>query len=299
MEFGKVENLDIFNSIQWGLPQEDPLTRPYLQAQAGVEVKTKFYIGAPAWNHREWLGRIYPPKTLNSDFLFHYSRNFNCIELNTTHYRIPTPESVSAWVGKVPAEFKFLPKIPQLISHDQGGLRDAQALGAWIKSIDGFGSNLGPCFLQLSPTFSYAYKLELFHFLKSWPDTYELTLEFRHSSWFQNRHILAPLVEYLQGRKIGLVITDVAGRRDVLHSSISAPFSMLRLIGNNLHSTDFDRVKLWSEKINGWQQMGLKQFYFIVHQPDDIKTPEMTDFVIEDLNAVCSAGLAPLAKPLL
>jgi len=299
MEFGKVENVIKFNSIQWNLPSEDPLTRPYLEAQSDGTKKTKIYIGAPAWSHKEWVGSIYPPKTPASEYLFHYSRNFNCIELNTTHYRIPTADTVSTWIKKVPLDFIFLPKIPQSISHDQGGLRDTQVLGAWINAIDSFGSNLGPCFMQLPPTFSYAYKLELFHFLKSWPDAYELAIELRHPSWFQGGHVFAPLVEYLQGREIGLVITDVAGRRDVLHSSISAPFSMLRLIGNNLHTTDFERAKLWSQKINDWQELGLKQFYYIVHQPDDIKTPEMTDWVIDDLNAICAAGLAPLAKPLI
>lgn len=299
MEFGKIEDLNRIDKMQWVLPPEDPLTRPFLNTQANPDThKTKFYIGAPAWNHKEWIGRIYPPKTPQTEFLFHYSRNFNCIELNTTHYRIPTPENVKAWVNKVPGSFLFLPKIPQSISHDQGGLRDTELLGKWLTAIDLFGSNLGPCFLQLPSTFSYAYKLELFQFLKSWPDTHELTLELRHPSWFKDGHVLAPLVEYLQGRDIGLVITDVAGRRDVLHTSISAPFSMLRFIGNSLHSSDFDRAKLWSKKINTWQSQGLKQFFFIVHQPEDIKTPEMADWVIDDLNAVCDARLAPLARPL-
>jgi uncharacterized protein YecE (DUF72 family) len=299
MEFGKIENETKINSIRWDLPAQDPLTRPYLEAQSEGSKKTKFYVGAPAWSQKEWVGRIYPPKIPTSEYLVYYSRNFNCIELNTTHYRIPTPDAVSSWVSKVPEEFIFLPKIPQSISHDQGGLRDTHALGTWIKAIDLFGANLGPCFLQLPPTFSYSYKLELFHFLKSWPDTYELTIELRHSSWFQGGTVFPPLVEYLQGREIGLVITDVSGRRDVLHTSISSPFSMLRFIGNNLHATDFYRAKLWSQKINEWQQMGLKQFYFIIHQPNDLKTPEFSDWVIDDLNAVCSAGLSPLAKPLL
>lgn len=300
MEFGKIEDLNRIEKMQWVLPPEDPLTRPFLNSQRTNEHrKTKFYIGAPAWNHKEWVGRIYPPKTPQSEFLYHYSRNFNCIELNTTHYRVPTVDNVTAWVNKVPRDFLFLPKIPQAISHDQGGLRDIERLGNWLKAIDLFGANLGPCFLQLPPNFSYAYKLELFHFLKSWPDTYELTLELRHPSWFTEGHIFPPLVEYLQGRGIGLVVTDVVGRRDVLHTSISAPFSMLRFIGNSLHHSDYERAKMWSEKINNWQHEGLKQFFFIVHQPEDIKTPEMTDWVIGELNSVCQAGLAPLARPLL
>lgn len=299
MEFGKIANPEKIEKIHWELPSEDALTEPFLNQLRTAETnKTNFYIGAPAWGHKDWVGRIYPPKTPSSEYLYYYSRNFNCIELNTTHYRIPATENVSGWIKKVPKDFLFLPKIPQIISHDQNGLRDTQRLGEWIKAIDMFGVNLGPCFLQLPPTFSYSYKFELFQFLKSWPDTFELMLELRHPSWFQDGHILAPLVEYLQSRKIGLVITDVAGRRDVLHSSISAPFSMLRFIGNDMHESDFNRAKSWSEKINNWQKMGLKKFFFIIHQPDDIKIPEMADWIISDLNSVCQANLTPLEKPL-
>jgi uncharacterized protein YecE (DUF72 family) len=295
MEFGKLEHIE---HVNWDLPKEDPLTAPYLNSFKTEHHATQFYIGAPAWGRKEWIGSIYPPKTPQSEFLFHYSRNFNTIELNTTHYRIPTPENVKLWVSKVPADFIFLPKIPQLISHEPGGLRDMDLLSTWIESIDLFGSNLGPCFLQLPPTFSYAFKSELFQFLKSWPNYYELTIELRHPSWFENGHVLAPLVEYLQGRKIGLVITDVAGRRDVLHCSVSAPFSMLRFIGNSLHPSDFLRAELWSQRLALWQKQGLKKFFFIVHQPDDIKTPEMADWVIGNLNKVCKASLTALAKPL-
>jgi len=36
----------------------------------------------------------------------------------------------------------------------------------------------------------------------------------------------------------------------------------------------------------------------MVHEPDDIRTPDMTDFVIQELNANCGAELTPLAAPL-
>lgn len=294
MEFGKLESVE---NIDWSLPPEDSLTQPFLTSLNTKQ--TEFYLGAPAWGRKEWIGRLYPPGTRSADFLFHYSRNFNCIELNTTHYRIPAPGMVQGWIEKVPEGFLFCPKIPKTISHEHGGLLDSETLSLWFESLDAFGKHLGPSFLQLPPMFSYANKSELFHFLKSWPDEFPLTLEFRHSSWFENGHILAPLVEYLQQRRIGLVITDVAGRRDVLHSSISAPFSMLRFIGNDLHDSDFTRAEAWAKRISQWKSYGLKQFFFMVHEPDDIKTPEMADWLVNELNQTCGAGLMPLAKPLL
>lgn len=205
---------------------------------------------------------------------------------------------VQGWVEKVPEGFLFCPKIPKVISHEPGGLLDSETLSIWFESLDAFEDHLGPCFLQLAPAFSYAHKTELFRLLKSWPDDFPLALEFRHSSWFEDGHILPPLVEYLQQREIGLVITDVAGRRDVLHSSVSASFSMLRFIGNDLHASDFTRAKTWAQRLSQWKEYGLKSFFFIVHEPDDIKTPEMADWLVDELNETCEADLTPLAKPL-
>lgn len=298
MEFGKLSDVE---NVSWDLPPHDPLTQKYLHGflePTGVPNKTKFYIGAPAWGRKEWVGRVYPPHTAAARFLFHYSRNFNCIELNSTHYGIPSHDTVKKWVDMVPADFLFCPKVPQLISHHPGGLMDARTIGTWLSCLKGFGDNLGPCFLQLPPHFSYADKKELFQFLKLWPLDVELCMELRHASWFADVHVLPPLVEYLQTRGIGLVITDVAGRRDLSHSSISAPFGFLRFIGNDLHPSDYTRARIWSKRLSEWQGWGLKRFFYMVHEPDDIRTPDMTDFVIQELNANCDAELTPLAAPL-
>lgn len=295
MEFGKVDNID---HVNWSLPKDDPQTRIFLNSLS-KDSECLFYVGAPSWGASEWLGRIYPPKTKTADFLFHYSRNFNCIELNTTHYRIPTTEMVKNWCGQVPETFHFCPKIYKEISHTRNGLRNKELLKEQYRSLADFEENLGPSFIQLPPYFTYENKVELFHFLEAWPSEFELLLEFRHSSWFSDNQILEPLVLYLQKKNIGIVITDVAGRRDVLHLSISAPFSMLRFIGNDLHKSDFERSLAWSKKLAEWKGYGLKKFYFMVHEADLALVPEMTDRVIEDLNSHCGAFLTPLAKSLI
>lgn len=295
MEFGKVDNVD---QVNWSVPKDDPQTRLFLNSLP-QDSECKFYVGAPSWGATEWLGRIYPPKTRSADFLFHYSRNFNCIELNTTHYRIPTTEIVKNWCAQVPEDFHFCPKVFKEISHTRGGLRNRELLKEQYRSFKDFEGNLGSAFIQLPPYFTYEHKAELFHFLESWPNEFELLLEFRHPSWFLDNKILEPLVLYLQKKKIGIVITDVAGRRDVLHLSVSAPFSMLRFIGNDLHKSDFERSTAWSKKIAEWKEYGLKKFYFMVHEADLSLIPEMADRVIEDLNSNSQAGLTPLAKALL
>jgi uncharacterized protein YecE (DUF72 family) len=275
MEFGKVHDVSLLDEINWKLPKEDELVQPFL-SQFKQE-NTRIWIGAPAWSHKEWVGKIYPPKTKATDYLVHYAKYFNTIELNTTHYRIPTPEQTQKWVDKVTDDFLFCPKIFQGISHEYSGLKDLGLHKEWFQFLKSLGSHCGPSFLQLPPYFDYEQKSKLFHFLQLWPAEFKLAIEFRHESWFQNGTVLPALTQYLQSRKIGLVITDVAGRRDVLHSTITAPHALVRFIGNELHPTDFIRAENWNERFIVWEKQGLNDLFLFVHEPDDINVPEMAD----------------------
>ncbi len=280
MEFGKLEQL---HDVNWDLPPDDPLSLSFLQSLPQTQ-QIQIHLGAPAWGHKEWVGRIYPAKTKSTDFLFHYSRKFSCIELNTTHYQIPAPDKTEKWLSQVPEDFLFCPKLYQGISHSPNGLLDLDLLKRWYSFLKRLGSHRGPCFIQLSPHFDYSFKALLFQFLRQWPSEFELCLELRHPSWFQDGKVLPALTQYLQTRKMGLVITDVAGRRDVLHTSISAEFLILRFIGNDLDASDFDRAKTWSERFAQWKDQGLKKIFLIVHEPSDLHVPEMAQFFVQQLN---------------
>jgi uncharacterized protein YecE (DUF72 family) len=291
VEFGKISDL---SRVNWALPADDPLTVDFLTELSREPGSARFYIGTPAWGNKEWIGKIYPPKTKATEFLHHYSRNFNCIELNTTHYRIPSLVQTAKWRLEAAKGFQFCPKLFKEISHHEAGMLNRELLKEWFGFLGNLQDSRGPCFAQFPPHFDYSRKATLFHFLQQWPKEFELALEFRHSSWFENGHVLPALTKYLQGRNIGLVITDVAGRRDVLHTSVSADFTILRFIGNNLHPSDGPRAKEWARRLAVWTQQGLKRVYFMVHQPDDVLAPEMADTVIADLNAATGAKLAPL-----
>ncbi len=293
MEFGKITHIE---DVPWDLPSEDPLTLAYLEKikKTSSVPAAEFFLGTPAWGHREWIGKIYPPGTKPADFLKFYAENFRTIELNTTHYRIPGADQVQRWRAQVGADFVFCPKVFQSISHTEAGLLDKSLLHEWYGFLKNMQGALGPCFLQFPPHFDYSKKALLFHFLQQWPDEFQLALEFRHPSWFRNGQIIPALTTYLQSRDIGLVITDVAGRRDVLHSSVSAPFTMIRLIGNSLHPSDYTRAKGWVQRLHHWSDLGLQKIYFFLHQPDDIKGPEFASYVIQEINEESGAGLDSL-----
>jgi phosphoglucosamine mutase len=72
----------------------------------------------------------------------------------------------------------------------------------------------------------------------------------------------------------GAVISDTAGRREAVHMRCTAPFLVLRFGGNDLHPSDSERIKTWVNRISDWHQGGLRELYFLIHQPDSVNTPE-------------------------
>ena len=48
-----------------------------------------------------------------------YSRVFDSVEIDSTFYGIPDASTVKAWKEATPEDFRFYPKIPGKITHDQ------------------------------------------------------------------------------------------------------------------------------------------------------------------------------------
>jgi len=288
MEFGKLENIQ---GIDWKLPASDLYNSLKVSLSA-----PRIFVGAPAWGAKQWLGKIYPEHTPADQFLYHYSRNFNCIELNSTHYGIPATEKAQDWLDKVPSTFKFCPKFPQDISHSRFGITDKFLISAWINFLTTIQECLGTTFIQFHEKFSYEEKYFLFQFLENWPKEFRLSIEFRHPSWFHEHTILPALGDYLRRKEVGLVVTDVAGRRDVLHSSFTAPWSMIRLIGNELDPSDGLRLKLWAERLADWKESGVAETFLFLHQPEDKLTIEFAELAQDIFSAAGHTEVPKMQK---
>ncbi len=281
MKFGKLQDI---SQVDFSLPEDHPQTGRMLQSLSPVEADLPVYFGCPAWGCKEWVGKIYPPKTPAAKFLYHYSRQFNTIELNTTHYRIPTTAMIQNWKEATPSRFRFSPKIPQTISHRRNLLEGQELVTQFSQAVLGLGEKLGISFMQLPPHFGVDRGAELIHFLRQFPTEVPLSVEFRHESWFENSAQAEEVFEAMEELGISTVITDVAGRRDVLHQRLTTGSLVLRLVGNNLHPTDFPRVDDWLERVKAWQSQGLQEAYFFLHQPDDVNCPEYAEYFVKKAN---------------
>ena len=290
MEFGKVSVEDLAH-IDFHLPDDDPRTWLALRKNTKRDAPVRIGVGAPVWGVKEWEGKIYPLGTDAKDFLYHYSRQFTSIELNTTHYRIPDTETIVRWRTSTPDGFKFCPKWPQEISHHSPLSSRTALKREFVESVMGLEDRLGLTFLQLPPHFTPNDGRDLALFLKELPRGFPLAVEFRHPAFFRDHHLHEPIYNLLATAGVSVVITDVAGRRDVLHTSLTSTRVLVRMIGNEMHPSDATRVTDWVARLKSWLALGLSQVEFFIHQPDNVKAPELIAIFIDRLNEACGLEL--------
>jgi uncharacterized protein YecE (DUF72 family) len=282
MEFGRVPEQEL-NSIDFSLPKEPAFNKTILKGKA---IKgPKVYLGCAKWGRQEWVGKIYPPKTKEKDFLQHYVNHYNSIELNATHYKVYGEAGIRKWAEKAKGrEFKFCPKMYQGITH-RGNLKDKQFItNEFFRGIVGFEEHLGPIFVQVSDTFSPKRKEELFDYLETLPTDLQFFLEVRHPDWFSNEQYRNDLFIFLRDHNIGAVITDTAGRRDCAHMHLTIPKAFIRYVGNSLHPSDYTRCDVWIERMKHWLKYGMEELYFFMHMHDEATSPELTVYLVDKMN---------------
>ena len=212
MEFGRVPETEL-NTIDFSLPAEPLLNQQVLKGKK--QIQPRVYLGCAKWGRTEWVGKIYPPKTKEKDFLEHYVKHYNSIELNATHYKIYGATGIARWAEKAKGmDFRFCPKMYQGVTH-RGSLKGKDFITTeFLRGIIEFKEQLGPVFVQVSDAFSPKRKEELFDFLRSLPVDIQFFLEVRHPDWFTKTDIREELFSTLKEMNMGAVITDTSGRRD-------------------------------------------------------------------------------------
>ncbi len=288
MDFGKLNDI---LGVNFDFPPENPFTQNILTQNNAPK---RCFVGPPIWANKEWVGKIYPHNTKEKDFLYHYARQFNTIELNVTHYQIPSLSTIDRWREAVAGtDFKFCPKWPQVISHDRQLVRSEALVEEFTNNISQLNEYLGVTFLQLGPYFGPNKLFILERFLKQLPSKFPVSVEFRHEDWFNNKATWQKTVEILSTLNVGTVITDVAGRRDVLHQTLTTPMLTLRFIASltELHKSDYQRVDDWVQQIKKWFDEGLETAYIFAHCHENNNAPELSKYWIEALNEHCGFDL--------
>ncbi len=288
MKFGQVSDPA---SIDFSFPPTQAATIALLNKHLQKE-PMEIYVGGAKWNRLDLKG-FFPRGT--KDELSYYATQFNSIELNATFYKTPSKSQVEQWKDKTPAGFKFFPKIPMSISHYSRLLNSAQKLEEFIDAVALFEEKLGMCFLQLIDNYKPKDFNRLADFLSLVPKGFPFGVEVRNKEWFEPE-IATRFYQLLEELQISNIIVDTPGRRDMMHMRLTTPTAFIRFVGSN-HPVDYQRLDEWVQRLKQWQEEGLQQLYFFVHQQMEVDTPLLSAYFIEKLNAALGTDLSIPRKP--
>lgn len=286
MEFGKVASAEV-KGINFALPEDGRQTGEVL---TGGPAAPDIFVGCAKWGIPEWVDFLYPPKTKAADFLTMYAKQFNSIELNAAYYKIPAISTIHKWKEQVAGgkdrDFLFCPKFPESISHYKRLKGAERSTDEFLNAVFEFGKHLGPCFLQMSESFGPDNMAVLTDYLKKLPQDLTVFTELRHEKWFSDQAHRDEAFSLLRELKKGAVITDVSGRRDVLHMEVTIPEVFIRFIGNGAghRESDLERIDEWAVRIKKWQDKGLQKIYFFLHQTDERESVRLAMHTIKIFN---------------
>ncbi|NAY90983.1 DUF72 domain-containing protein [Muricauda sp. JGD-17] len=284
MKFGKVEHPEL---IDFTIPKDHPDTQLVLAKQR-EEGDTSVYVGCAKWNRQD-LKNFYPRGT--KDELVYYSSQFNCIELNASFYRIFPAEQYQKWCDKTPEGFKFFPKMTNEVSHLRR-LNDKVygTVDRYLEVTSLLKDKLGTIFLQMHSNFGPKNWDRVVRFVEYWPKEFPLAMEFRHTDWFNDEKVAQELYHLLQENQMANVLVDTAGRRDLMHMRLTNNEAFIRYVGAN-HASDYSRLDDWVDRLSAWQNKGLRNIHFFVHQNLELESPFLSAYFIEKLNNILGISL--------
>ena len=216
-------------------------------------MQTEWHLGTMGFGYKEWQGVFYPAGMNPRHYLAYYSERFDAVEIDSTFYGTPTPETVARWTAVTPPHFTFCAKTPRTITHDMRLLPTAYGeMDHFLTTIRGLADKLGTVLIQLPPDFTTAEQPVLLPFLDRLPPDMRFAIEFRHHSWEETAESTANL---LQAHQICWATADY------IHLSHSirptTDFLYLRFIGQHgqFSSKDREMVDKTAVLQSWWQQI--------------------------------------------
>ena len=77
------------------------------------------YIGTSGFSYDDWKGHFYPEKMDKKEMLAYYSRQFSCVEINSTYYALPSPFTFVSMMRKSGPDFRFVVKAHKDMTHTE------------------------------------------------------------------------------------------------------------------------------------------------------------------------------------
>ncbi|MDV3277941.1 MAG: DUF72 domain-containing protein [Nitrososphaerales archaeon] len=211
-----------------------------------MDLEAKLRIGCSGWSYKDWSGSFYPKGLQPKDYLKFYSGVFNCVEIDSSFYRIPNQFMISQWKNNSPGGFVFSPKLPKKITHDNKLENSESTLTYFYSMMSKLGDKLGPIAVQLPPSVKLSTHLDTMKtFLNQLSPDFRHAIEFRHKSWF------SPEV-YRLLEKSNVAMVWSLNQYVETPPEVTADFVYLRMVGDR-EITEFTSIQRdRSEEMKRW-----------------------------------------------
>jgi uncharacterized protein YecE (DUF72 family) len=207
-------------------------------------------IGTSGWSYPAgrgtWTGVFYP--AVVPDELAYYAERFDTVEINSSFYGVPRPETTRAWARRTPAGFEFAAKLWQKFTHPAmfarvAGLEAAQRpevsqadVDAVRRAFDPLASagKLGPLLAQFPPSFhAGGPAVEYLDWLLTAFSGFSVAVELRHRTWSDDPG--STLAVLNRHRSAWVVIDEPKFRSSISQDLLPnvTGFHYLRLHGRN------------------------------------------------------------------
>jgi uncharacterized protein YecE (DUF72 family) len=209
-------------------------------------------FGTSSFSATGWVGTFYPPGTKQKDYLSHYSRKLDTVEVDSTFYGSPQPKTVQGWYEKTPPGFTFAAKAPEIITHDKCLVDCNAELNEFLDAMSNLKEKQGPLLFQFP---YYAKKsgvteddlvTRLENFLPKLSREMKFAVEIRNKAWVTTR-----LLDILRQHNVALAMIDhpyMARPKDMLaFNAVTADFAYSRLLGDRYEIETV--TKTWDKTI--------------------------------------------------
>ncbi|MDG4808209.1 DUF72 domain-containing protein [Micromonospora sp. WMMD1120] len=262
------------------------------------------------WSHRSWPGHSLP----SAERLRHYASWCDAVEGNTTFYAIPARETVASWAAQTDVDFRFVLKLPKVITHERRLTDAGEPLRAFLYAIEPLGPRAHALWIQLPGSFAPADVPTLSRFLGGLPQSHRYAVEVRHQAFFTDDNAARLLASALTTAGAEWVPFDTTAffarpptsdaERDAWTKKPRVPLRSLaltdrpivRYLGRDDPARTVEGWQHWVDVTATWLREGRTPTMF-VHTPDNADAPALARRFHDEVRARVPE-LDPLPEPI-
>jgi uncharacterized protein YecE (DUF72 family) len=266
--------------------------------RSGASRVMRLHVGCAMWTHRAWQWQSLP----SHERLRAYAGWCNAVEGNTTFYATPPPGTVAAWVRQTDADFRFVVKLPRLITHERRLADVAGEVRGFLNAVEPLGPRIHALWIQLPGSFAPSDVEVLERFLRRLPPSYRYAVEVRHAAFFTDRRATRLLEDALAVTAAEWIPFDTTAffqspptsdaERDAwakkprmpLRTTALTDRPIVRYLGRDADRLTIEGWQRWLDVVTEWLREGRSPTVFI-HTPDNAGAPVLARRFHDDIKA--------------